>query len=125
AVIDGHGPLGAINRSIQLLGASSSRAGAIRLIGYLTWLGIRVVIGIGGAWLLTGVVHGDTWLAGVTGLPPTIAFLVILATTWSGVGAIALPALGCLDAAIHLETRVRFEALDIVIDRVRERGEPV
>ena len=104
-VIDGYGPGGALLRSIVLSARNGMRAMWVRVSGYLGWLAIRCALAYGGAGVLF-LFFGDTaWL-------PWAA--VAIATA---VNAVAYPALACLDAVLHLETRIRTEALDIWLSR--------
>ncbi len=107
------GPAGALRRSLVLVTRARFRPGAIRLLGYLAWYAIRLALGFGGVQALGLVLHDPaarTWI--------TLA-------VWVAVNAVAYPALGCLDAVTHLETRVRVEGLDIALSRAVRRGMPV
>jgi hypothetical protein len=104
-VIDGYGPGGAVLRSIVLSARHGLRAMWVRVAGYLGWLAIRGTLAYGGAGVLL-LFFGDTpWL-------PWAAIGIATA-----VNAVAYPALACLDAVLHLETRIRTEALDIWLSR--------
>lgn len=110
-VLDRVGPGGALGRGAVLAGRSGLRAGAIRVLGYLAWLAIRVGIGFGGiAALSLAGVDDPHW----TGL--------ISAAAWLVVNSIAYPTLACLDAVLLLETRMRTEGLDILLSRARRHG---
>lgn len=113
AVVDRLGPGRALLRSMGLVLRSGLRPGFIRLVGYLGWLLFRLALGIGGVALL-GLVPGfdsGPWED------------VLSAVAWLLVNAIAYPMLGCLDAVLHLETRMRVEGLDIALGRALRRGE--
>ena len=45
-----------------------------------------------------------------------------MGAAWLAVNALAYPMLGCLDAALHLEARMRTEGLDIALARSLRRG---
>lgn len=94
-------------RALRLAGRAGGRAAGIRLLGYLGWWLIRLGIGLG-LWYglrLLGLFDLHAWALPVA----TIA--------WAGVNAVAYPALACLDAVLHLETRMRTEGLDIRLSR--------
>jgi hypothetical protein len=110
----GLGPLGAIGRSWGLVGSARGRPGRIRLLGYLAWWSIRLALGGGSVSLLRVVLPGDSpfwWPAAMA--------------VWAIVDTLAYAALGCLDAALHLETRMRVEGLDIAVSRAVSTGRPV
>ncbi|MCZ7439624.1 hypothetical protein O7598_24695 [Micromonospora sp. WMMC241] len=94
-------------RAVRLAGRVGGRAGAVRLLGYLGWWLVRVGIGLGvpyGLGLL-GLFDVSAWA-----LPVAVAAQV-------AVNTLAYPALACLDAVLHLETRIRTEGLDIRLSR--------
>lgn len=94
-------------RALRLAVRAGGRAAAIRLLGYLGWWLIRLGIGLG---LWYGL--------GLLGLFDLHAWALPVATVaWAGVNAVAYPALACLDAVLHLETRMRTEGLDIRLSR--------
>ncbi|SCF35596.1 hypothetical protein GA0074695_6009 [Micromonospora viridifaciens] len=103
-------------RALTLAVRAGGRAVGLRLLGYLGWWLIRLGIGI-------GAYHG----LGLLGLFDLSAWSLPVATaTWAGVNALAYPALACLDAVLHLETRMRTEGLDIRLSRApAEVPEPV
>ncbi|OHX04088.1 hypothetical protein [Micromonospora sp. WMMB235] len=94
-------------RALRLAGRVSARAAAIRLLGYLGWWLIRLGIGLG---LYQGLTMLGLFDVSVWALPVTIA-------AFTAVNALAYPALACLDAVLHLETRIRTEGLDIRLSR--------
>jgi hypothetical protein len=105
-VIDRVAPVRAITRSVALALRLTGRAAALRVLGYLVWWIIRVGLGWG---LFTGLTTLDL----VTeGWADAVAMLV-----WAAVNAVAYAALACLDAVVHLETRIRSEGLDIRLAR--------
>ncbi|MFV2101809.1 hypothetical protein [Micromonospora sp. LOL_024] len=105
-VIDRVAPSRAIRRSATLALRVDGRGAALRVLGYLVWWILRVGLGWG---LLTALstlgLVSDRWAAGA-------AMLV-----WAMVNAGAYAALACLDAVVHLETRIRSEGLDIHLSR--------
>ncbi|GIJ33080.1 hypothetical protein ACN26Z_06725 [Verrucosispora sp. WMMD703] len=106
-VVDRVAPVRAINRSVAMALRLTGRAAALRVLGYLVWWIIRVGLGWG---LFTGVTALDL----VTeGWADAVAMLV-----WAAVNTVAFAALACLDAVVHLETRIRTEGLDIRLARV-------
>lgn len=96
-------------RALGLAVRSSARAAGIRLLGYVGWWLVRLAIGL-------GVFYGLTRLGLVDLTDPAWAVAVATAA-WAGVNAVAYPALACLDAVLHLETRMRTEGLDIRLSR--------
>ncbi|GIJ77900.1 hypothetical protein SAMN05443287_105382 [Micromonospora phaseoli] len=105
-VIDRVAPTRAIARSATLALRVDGRAAALRVLGYLVWWILRVGLGWG---LFTGLstldLISDGWAV-------TVSMLV-----WAAVNAVAYAALACLDAVVHLETRIRSEGLDIHLSR--------
>ncbi|SBT54768.1 hypothetical protein [Micromonospora narathiwatensis] len=94
-------------RALTLAVRAGGRFAGIRLLGYLGWWLIRLGIGLGAYYGL-----------GLLGLFDVSAWALPVATvTWAGVNALAYPALACLDAVLHLETRMRTEGLDIRLSR--------
>jgi hypothetical protein len=105
-VIDRLSPVAAGVRGVALACRSGLRAGGIRVLGYLAWLAIRLALGFGGvaALSVTGA-GGQAWAAELSVL------------IWLLVNTVAYPTLACLDAVLHLETRMRTEGLDIWLSR--------
>ncbi|MBM0229281.1 hypothetical protein [Micromonospora sp. ATA51] len=96
-------------RALGLAVRAGARAAGIRLLGYVGWWLIRLGIGL-------GVFYGLMLLAVVDLTDPAWAVPVATAA-WVAVNAVAYPALACLDAVLHLETRMRTEGLDIRLSR--------
>lgn len=113
-VIDGRGPFGAIGRSLVLSARSALRAGWIRLGGYVAWLAIRAALTFGGVTALGYLLPEIPWLLTAV----AIAVLTVVDT-------VGYATLACLDAALHVETRMRTEGLDIVAFRALRRGQPI
>ncbi|GAA3740343.1 hypothetical protein [Micromonospora maritima] len=106
-VLDGVSARRAAGRAVRLAGRLGGRAAGIRLLGYLGWWLVRVGIGL-------GVPYG----LGLLGLFDVSAWALPLAVAAQvAVNALAYPALACLDAVLHLETRMRTEGLDIRLSR--------
>ncbi|PWU58869.1 hypothetical protein DLE60_19460, partial [Micromonospora globispora] len=97
-------------RALGLAVRSGARAAGIRLLGYVGWWLVRLAVGL-------GVFYGLTRLGLVDLTDPAWAVAVATAA-WAGVNAVAYPALACLDAVLHLETRMRTEGLDIRLSRI-------
>jgi hypothetical protein len=94
---------------------SGGRARGIRLVAYLMWWLIRQAIGIAA-------------LAGLARLLPPLPSLwldVIGALVWAVANAVGYGVLGCVDAALYLETRYRLQGMDIALSRAIRRREPV
>ncbi|MBO4205646.1 hypothetical protein [Micromonospora echinofusca] len=111
-VIDGLGPGAALLRSVRLTGRRGLRAGWIRLLGYLSWLVIRLATGLGGWFALSLLIDTDT----------AARDHLVASLAWLAVNAVAYPALACLDTVLHVETRMRTEGLDIALSRAARRG---
>ncbi|PZG15783.1 hypothetical protein C1I95_18915 [Micromonospora craterilacus] len=105
-VLDRVGPLRAVARAAILALRVDGRGAALRVLGYLVWWIIRVGLGWG---LFTGL---STLGLVTAGWAVAVATLV-----WAAVNAVAYAALACLDAVVHLETRIRTEGLDIHLSR--------
>jgi hypothetical protein len=103
---------GFFGRSARLAVRGGMRGGWTRLAAYLTWFAVRVVLGAGWAAVLALVTGGR---------PDWLAWLAPAA--WAAANTVAYAALGCVDAVLLLETRIRTEGLDIAISRARSRGE--
>src|SRR5262249_8191660 len=95
-VIDRVNPGRALLRSLGLSARAGLRAMWIRLGGYLGWLTIRFALIAGGLAVLHFPLHGR-WL-GWAGIAVAAA-----------VNGVAYATLACLDAVLHLETRMRAE----------------
>ncbi|MGC4786712.1 hypothetical protein ACLQ22_02530 [Micromonospora sp. DT178] len=107
-VVDRVHPLRAPLRAAALAVRAAGRAGWIRLLGYLVWWIVRVGLGVGVYLGLDSFDLVDRAWAGWLSL-----------AVWAGVNSVAYPALACLDAVLHLETRMRTEGLDIRLSRAR------
>jgi hypothetical protein len=114
-VVDRKGAGGALLRSLRLVSKSALRPAIIRLLGYLGWLMFRLALGLGAAGLLSLV----------PGLPGGVWEDLLPMITWLLVNTLAYPILACLDAVLHIETRMRVEGLDITLGRALRRQEPV
>lgn len=107
-VVDRVHPLRAPLRAATLAVRGGGRAGWIRLLGYLAWWIVRLGLGIGVYYGLDALDLVDRdWAAWLS------------LAVWAGVNSVAYPALACLDAVLHLETRMRTEGLDIRLSRAR------
>jgi hypothetical protein len=110
-VLDRLGPGRALRRSAVLASRAGLRAAAIRTLGYVAWLAIRVALGLGAYASLDALsLGGAEWTAPMSAL------------AWLLVNTVAYPTLACLDAALHVETRMRTEGLDILLSRAGRRG---
>ncbi len=107
-------PFAALGRSIQLSARGGLRAGRIRILGYLTWLGIRAVLGIG--WIAIGdlLSYNFSDAGWVDWAVPA---------AWAIANTVGYAAIACLDAVLLIEARIRTEGLDIALNRSRARGE--
>ena len=105
----------AFGRGVALAARSGVRAGRIRLFGYLIWWGIRLLIAYAGTFALAGLLE----------LSSDTAVNVLGYVLWTGINAVAYAMIACLDATLHLETRMRIEGLDIMLSRALRRGLPI
>ena len=104
-VIDGYGPFGALVRTLRLSSRGFFRVGWIRILGYFSWLIVRLA--------LAEAVVGVVTLAYAS--PSSTVDRYLMGSVWLVVNALAYPILGCLDVALHLESRMRTEGLDIAL----------
>lgn len=111
-VIDGLGPGRAVLRSVRLASRTGLRAAMIRVLGYLSWLLVRLAL----AYSAIAVV--DLFFTS----PSSTVDNILMGGAWLIVNTIAYPILGCLDAALHLDVRMRTEGLDIALRRSLHRG---
>jgi hypothetical protein len=110
-VLDRVGPLRALTRSAALACRAGLRAAGVRVLGYIAWLAIRVALGLGGLAALDALSLGEAgWTAPMSAL------------AWLLINTVAYPTLACLDAVLHLETRMRTEGLDILLSRAAHHG---
>jgi hypothetical protein len=109
-----YGPFPAMGRGMALVSRGGLRPGGVRLLGALAWWPIRLALGAGSIALLSLAVQvqGAGWAYVASG------------AAWAAANTIAYGVLGCLDAVLHLENRMRVEGLDIAVTRARRRGEP-
>jgi hypothetical protein len=105
-IIDRLGAGRALSRGAALAWRAGARAAGIRLLGYVSWIAIRLALGLFGvAALEISGLGGGPWVAPVGVL------------VWVLVNVVAYSTLACLDAVLHLETRMRTEGLDIWLSR--------
>ncbi|WBB64850.1 hypothetical protein [Micromonospora sp. WMMD812] len=98
--------LRALPRAVALATRGGARAGLVRILGYVGWWILRVGLAVGA---LFGLAELD-----LIDSPQSVPAGLLV---WAGVNTIAYPALACLDAVLHLETRMRTEGLDILLSR--------
>ncbi|GHJ10024.1 hypothetical protein TPA0907_43910 [Micromonospora humidisoli] len=89
--------------------AVRGRAAAVRLLGYLGWWVLRVGLAL-------GLFFGVESLHLVDLADPDLRVAAAM-LAFGTVNSVAYPALACLDAVIHLDTRMRTEGLDIQLAR--------
>ena len=92
-------------RPLALVFKGACRPAGIRLLGYLGWLAVRLAVGFAGLAVIS-------WLGDGTPL-----YWLLVQVPWVAVDTVALPALACLDACVHLENRMRTEGLDLALSR--------
>ena len=115
-VIDRLGPVpGDRPRRWAGLPRPALRAAGVRLLGYLAWLAVRLALGLSARSRCTTSALAATGTAGWRRIG-----------VWSVVvNAVAYPTLACLDAVLHLETRMRTEGLDISLSPAPPRHGPL
>lgn len=108
-VIDRAGnPVRAIGRGLRLASGHGMRGGWIRVTAYLIWFAVRLAFGSGWIAILTSLT-GDS--------PQSWYWVVPIA--WGLADMLAYATLACVDAVLLVETRVRFEGLDLALGRAR------
>jgi hypothetical protein len=104
-IIDtGRSPWTAMFRGMRLVMRSHLRPGGIRLLAYLPWFAIRLLVVLIGAF---------------TGPPVWLDY-----TIWILINTAAYASIASVDATAHLEARIRREGLDIALGRAVRRGMP-
>jgi hypothetical protein len=106
-------PFTAVGRAVGRATRGGMRGVFLRLLGYLVWLVIRLALGSGwifAAGMFTSIAGWDWWL--IWAVP----------IAWTLANTVAYAALGCLDAVLLLEIRIRTEGLDISVNRARSLG---
>jgi hypothetical protein len=116
-VIERRGPLGALGHGFVMVHRGAWRPAGNRLLGYLAWFFIRLALAFGGMAALLYVatfyqVPGRAWVYAAS------------ITAWVVVNSVTYAVLGCFDAVLHLENRMRVEGLDIALGRTLRRGAP-
>lgn len=108
------GAAAAIGRGFAFAARGGLRAGRVRLLAWLPWLPVRLALAlVGGA--------GAASLFGVTSHAAATGFDWAL---WIAVNAVMYATIACVDAACHVETRMRVEGLDIRVRQAVRRGLP-
>lgn len=108
------GPFGAIGRSFGLV-RHGMRSGGLRLLAYLPWLTLRLVLSVIGA----------ATILDFFGLRTNTAGLVVDYVAFVALNTVAYAMIASVDAVAHLETRMRLEGLDIALARAAATGEAV
>ncbi|MDI6105099.1 hypothetical protein QLQ12_41595 [Actinoplanes sp. NEAU-A12] len=106
-------PFTALGRSVGRSARHGMRGLLVRLMGYLTWLAIRLALG-------SGWVFAAERLTPVSGTEWWLYWAVPIA--WGLANAVAYAALACMDAVLLLDIRIRTEGLDISVGRARSLG---
>jgi hypothetical protein len=112
AVIEQRGPGSALLRSVRLASRDTLRAVWIQLLGWLSWMLIRLAL------ILATIALVELIFTS----PSATVDNIVLAGAAVLVNAVAYPVLGCLDVMLLLEGRMRTEGLDIVLRRTLARG---
>lgn len=105
-------------RSPKLLRRSGGRTAGIRLLAYFSWLLIRLTVTCGAIVLVqSNFIDFSTVLFDY--------FMVVLGLAYLAINTAGYAMLACVDAVLHIETRIRVEGLDVAVARMRSRGESV
>ena len=107
------GPFTAMGRAVGRSARNGMRGVFLRLLGYLTWLAIRLALGSGWVFvaeLFVPVAGSQWWLSWA------------VPVAWALANAVAYAALACMDAVLLLDIRIRTEGLDISVNRARSLG---
>ncbi len=99
-------------RSLALAGRNGMRAAWILVVGYLVWLVVRLTVVIG-ITAVGQIFHEST---------AKLSGRIITAAAFALVNTLAYAVLGCLAVAVHLDTRMRVEGLDIALRRDLKRS---
>ncbi len=101
---------GAFLRSFALVGRSGLRPGGIRLMAYVPFTLLRLLLAWGGVAELAKFIH----------VPLPLDYAI-----WIIVNATAYACMAAVDATAHLETRMRLEGLDMELNRAVRGGTSV
>jgi hypothetical protein len=107
--------LSAFKRALRFAGHGGLYAGRVRMLAYVPWLLVRLV--------LTFVGAGS--MASLVGITSTTATTVIDYAFWIIVNAIMYATIACVDAATLLEARMRVEGLDIAVHHAARHSRPL
>lgn len=114
-IVDG-APFGtAFGRGLSLAARAGGRAFGVRLLGYCSWMLVRLAITCG-AW--TAAEQISSYSSIFQG-----RVLLVLGFAYLAINTMAYAMLACLDAVTLVETRIRTEGLDIVLSRAAARGD--
>jgi hypothetical protein len=108
-------PFGLFARAVKL-GSRGLLGGRVRLLAYLPWQLVRL--------LLLSVGGGEA-VAKLLSITSDTAVTTIDWTLWIALNALCYATIAGGDAAAHLETRIRTEGLDIAVGRAVRTGSPV
>ncbi len=108
-------PVRLFGRSIRLAGRGWL-AGRARLVAYLPWLLVRLLVSVAGGGAAVG-----TLLQITSGTAITVIDWVL----WIALNALVYATIAGIDASSHLQTRIRTEGLDISIGRAARAGQPL
>jgi hypothetical protein len=108
-------PVAVFGRSVKLA-SRGLLAGRVRLLGYLPWVLLR---------LLLFAFGGGEAVAGLLSITSDRAVTVIDWMLWITLNALCYTTVAGIDAAALLETRIRTEGLDIAVGRAARTGRPV
>ena len=107
-------PVALFGRSVKLA-SRGLLAGRVRWLAYLPWLLVRLLLNTA----------GGAAVADLFSITSSRAVTVIDWSLWIALNALLYTTIAGIDAAAHLETRIRTEGLDIALGRAVRTGQPV
>lgn len=113
-VLDGASFGVAVGRGLRLAGRGGMRAAGVRLLGYLSWALVRLAI----------FCAAFSAAERIAEFAPLLRdnFWVMLGVIYLAVNTMGYAMMACLDAVTLVETRIRFEGLDIALNAARRAG---
>lgn len=115
AMVMENAPFGeAVGRGLKLAGRGGMRAAGARLLGYVSWALVRLSI----------FCAAFTASSKIAEFSPLLRdnFWVTLGAIYLAVNTMGYAMMACLDAVALVETRIRFEGLDIALNAARRAG---
>ncbi|GLZ76252.1 hypothetical protein Afil01_10590 [Actinorhabdospora filicis] len=106
----------AVGRGLKLAGRGGMRAAGVRMLGYLSWALVRLSI------FCAAFSAADR----IAEFAPLLRdnFWIMLGVIYLAVNTMGYAMMACLDAVTLIETRIRYEGLDIALNAARRAGVP-